>query len=54
MSNLTVQAPLEEPARQEYFYGDGQETGGTAERGTGTSADLLHQHLWLSDECQGF
>ena len=31
-----------------------QETGGTAEQGTGTSADLLHQHLWLPDECQGF
>ena len=57
--------PAAEPERQQYFMerakgqlaelsGTGQITGGRAFGPSGTATDLLHQHLWVPDECQGF
>ena len=44
MSNLTVQAPLEEPARQEYFMEMAKKQVAQLSRELGRPLTLLHQH----------
>ena len=50
--NIIAGAPTEEPARQQYFYGTGEEARGGGEREKRPSAHLFYQHLRVPDECQ--